>query len=252
MMRIDINCDMGEGAGNDLAMLPWITSANIACGFHAGAPALMRQLVQACQDGIAIGAHPGLRDADGFGRRESVLHPDEAYDLVVYQTGALLAFTLAAGVRLTHVKPHGALYNMAARDRALADAIACAVRDVDDALVLFGLAGSELISAGERAGIITAAEAFADRNYMSDGSLVPRDRPDAFVHDPATALARVSRMVSDGRVTTVDGSDVQVQPTTICIHGDGPNAPEMARALRTGLEFAGIAVTAAAAHGVLG
>ena len=253
MTRIDINCDMGEGTGRDVAVLPWITSANIACGFHAGGPSMMRQLVHACKEhDVAIGAHPGLRDADGFGRRETSVHPDEAYDIVVYQIGALVAFARAAGVRLAHVKPHGALYNMAARDRALADAIATAVRDVDDALVLFGLAGSELIAAGQRAAITTGAEAFADRNYMPDGSLVPRGRPDAFVHDPAAATARVIRMVSDGVVTAVDGSDVLLKPDTICIHGDGPNAPEMARALRAGLEAAGIAVTAAAAHGIRG
>jgi 5-oxoprolinase (ATP-hydrolysing) subunit A len=174
------------------------------------------------------------------------VRPDDAYDMVVYQTGALLAFALAANVRLAHVKPHGALYNMAARDRALADAIATAVRDVDDALVLFGLAGSELIRAGRRAGIHTAAEAFADRSYMPDGSLVPRGRPEAFVHDPVAATARAIRMVRDGVVTAMDGSDVLLQPDTICLHGDGPSALELARALRAGLEAAGIAVTAVA------
>ena len=241
---------MGEGAGNDMALLPSITSANIACGFHAGEPALMRQLVHACKErGVAVGAHPGLRDADGFGRREMPVSPEEAYDLVVHQTGTLRAFALAAGVRLAHVKPHGALYNMAARERGLADAIASAVRDVDKALVLFGLAGSELVAAGERAGLVTAAEAFADRNYMSDGSLVARDRPDAFVHDSAIAADRVMRMLSKGRVAAVDGGDVLLHPNTICIHGDSPNAPEMAKALRARLHDAGIEVTAAAVHG---
>jgi 5-oxoprolinase (ATP-hydrolysing) subunit A len=248
--RIDINCDMGEGAGNDAAMLPWITSANIACGVHAGGPALMRLLVRACKErGVAVGAHPGLHDMEGFGRREIAVRPDEAYDLVVYQTGALLAFATAAGVRLAHVKPHGALYNVAARDRGLADAIAGAVRDVDNQLVLFGLAGSELITAGERAGIVTAAEAFADRNYMSNGSLVSRDRPDAFVHDPAIAADRVLRMLAEGRVAAVDGRDVPLEPSTICIHGDGPNAVEMAREVRSRLDASGIIVSSLARHG---
>lgn len=236
MMRIDINCDLGEGAGNDEMLLPWITSANIACGFHAGSPAVMRSLVHACKGrGVAIGVHPGLRDAEGYGRREMQITPEDAYDVVVYQIGALLAFALAAGTRLAHVKPHGALYNMAARDRALADAIAEAVRAVDRSLVLFGLAGSELIAAGQRIGIATAAEVFADRNYMADGSLVPRDRADAFVHDPAVAAERVLRMVRDGRVTAVGGTEVPVKPDTVCIHGDAPNAVAMARALHSAL-----------------
>ncbi len=253
MIRIDINCDMGEGAGADEAVLPWITSANIACGFHAGEPAVMRRLVRLCGErGVAIGAHPGLRDSEGFGRRETGIAPEEAYDIVVYQTGALLGFAQAAGARLAHVKPHGALYNMAARDAALADAIATAVRDVDSALVLFGLAGSELSAAGQRAGIATAAEAFADRNYMPDGSLVSRQRTDAFVHDAAAATERVIRMVTAGHLTAVDGSVVTLRADTVCIHGDGPNAAAMARSLREGLERAGITVTAFAAPATRG
>lgn len=250
MTAIDINCDLGEGAGNDEALLPWITSANIACGFHAGSPAAMRQLVTVCCDrGVAIGAHPGLRDAEGFGRRELPITPEDAYDIVVYQTGALLSFALAAGASLAHVKPHGALYNMAARDAALAEAIAQAVRDIDRSLVLFGLANSELIAAGERLGIATAAEAFVDRAYLADGALVPRDRADAFVHDSATATERVIGMVRDGRVSAVDGSVLHVRPRTVCIHSDTPNAPVLAHALRTGLERAGIVVSVIAAHG---
>lgn len=247
MMHVDINCDLGEAAGNDNAILPWITSANIACGFHAGEPRVMRELVHACvQHGVAIGAHPGIRDTEGFGRREVSITPEEAYDIVVYQTGALMAFALAAGASLVHVKPHGALYNMAARDAALADAVVSAVRAVDVSLVLFGLAGSELVAAGKRAGIATASEAFADRTYMADGSLVSRQRAGAFVHDPIAAAERAIRMVKARRVLSIDGVDVVIAPDTICIHGDGPDAVDMAKALRTGLERAGIEVTAAA------
>lgn len=246
-MRVDINCDLGEAAGNDEAILPWITSANIACGFHAGEPRIMRELVRACADhGVAIGAHPGIRDAEGFGRREVRITPEEAYDIVVYQTGALMAFALAAGLTLVHVKPHGALYNMAARDAALADAVAVAVGAVDRSLVLFGLAGSELVAAGKRAGIVTAAEAFADRTYMADGSLVRRQRAGAFVHDPVAATERAVRMVREGRIASINGGDVVLQPDTICIHGDGPDAADMAQALRAGFERAGIEVTATA------
>ncbi len=255
MDRLDLNCDMGEsfGAyrlGADEAVLPCITSANIACGFHAGDPAVMRRTVRAAAEhGVAIGAHPGLPDLVGFGRRSMELSPEDAYDLVVYQVGALLGFALAAGARLAHVKPHGALYNMAARDPALADAIARAVRDLDDGLVLFGLSGSELVTAGERAGLVTAAEAFADRNYTADGALVSRKRPDALVSDPGEALRRVIRMVREGRVRSVEGVDVPLRADTVCIHGDGPHAAELARALRQGLEEAGIHVLAVAARG---
>ncbi len=258
MERIDLNCDMGEsfgayGLGADDAVLPFITSANVACGFHAGDPAVMRRTVRAAlEHGVALGAHPGLPDLVGFGRRAMAIAPAEAYELVVYQVGALLAFALAAGARLAHVKAHGALYNMAARDRALADAIATAVRDVDRSLVLFGLSGSELVAAGERAGLSTAAEAFADRNYLPDGSLVPRSRPDALVGDPAEALHRVVRMVREGRVRAVDGSEVAIRADTVCIHGDGPHAAELAPALRQGLEREGITVAAVGARGHAG
>ncbi len=258
MDRLDLNCDMGEsfGAyslGADEAVLPYITSANVACGFHGGDPAVMRRTVRAAlAQGVAIGAHPGFPDLVGFGRRALGVTPAEAYEMVVYQVGALLAFALAAGTRLAHVKPHGALYNMAARDGALADAIAAAVRDVDRSLVLFGLSGSELLAAGERAGLATAAEAFADRNYLPDGSLVPRNRPDALVGDAGEALRRVVRMVREGRVRAVDGTDVPLRADTVCIHGDGPHAAELARALREGLEREGITVAAAGTRGLAG
>ncbi|HEX9108612.1 MAG TPA: 5-oxoprolinase subunit PxpA [Longimicrobiales bacterium] len=252
MDRVDLNCDMGEsfGAwelGADAAVLPYITSANIACGFHAGDPGVMRRTVRAALGhGVALGAHPGLPDLAGFGRRAMEITPQDAYDLVVYQVGALLAFAQAAGARLAHVKPHGALYNMAAKDGALSEAIAAAVGDVDRSLVLFGLSGSELLAAGERAGLTTAAEAFADRNYTAQGELVSRKRPDALVGEAGEALARVIRMVREGRVRSVDGTDVPLRADTVCIHGDGPHAAELARTLRDGLEAAGIRVSAVA------
>jgi 5-oxoprolinase (ATP-hydrolysing) subunit A len=246
--RIDLNCDMGEsfGAyriGADDAVFPFITSANVACGFHGGDPAVMRHtLAHARRRGVAVGAHPGFPDLIGFGRRNMDVTPDEAYDLVVYQIGALLGFARAAGMELQHVKPHGALYNMAVGRQDLAAAIARAVRDVDRQLVLFGLPGSHLVSEGEAAGLTTAGEAFADRNYMSDGSLVSRRRPDAQVHDADEAVRRAVRMVRDGKVTPVEGPDIAIKVDTICIHGDGPHAAEFAERLRKAFEAERIGV----------
>jgi UPF0271 protein len=246
--RVDLNCDMGEsfGAyriGADDVVFPYITSANVACGYHGGDPAVMRTtLERAKREGVAVGAHPGFQDLIGFGRRNMDVSPQEVYDLVVYQVGALLGFARAAKTELQHVKAHGSLYNMAAARPELAAAIARAVRDVDAQLILFGLPGSHLISEGESAGLATAGEAFADRNYMRDGSLVSRKRPDAQVHDAEEAVRRAIRMVREGRVTSVDGDDIRVKVDTICIHGDGPHAGEFAERLRRGFESAGIAV----------
>jgi UPF0271 protein len=248
--RVDLNCDMGEsfGAytiGRDAEVFPHITSANVACGYHAGDPATMRRTVAAARGhGVAVGAHPGFPDLAGFGRRNLDVSPEEAYDLVVYQVGALVGFAAAAGVPVQHVKPHGALYNMAAGRRDLSDAIARAVADVDRGLVLFGLAGSPMIAAGEAAGLRTASEVFADRNYMADGTLVSRRRPDALVHDADEAARRTVRMVREGRVTSVDGGDVPLRADTVCIHGDGPDPAGFARRLRAALEAAGVAVRA--------
>ena len=252
-MRVDINCDMGEsfGAyeiGADDEVLPHVTSANIACGFHGGDPGVMRTTVTAAaRHGVAVGAHPSLPDLVGFGRRVMQVTADEVYDLIIYQVGALLGFARAAGVPVKHVKPHGALYNMAAAQPALADAIARAVRDLDSGLVLFGLAGSHLLQAAERAGIPSASEAFADRNYLHDGALVPRSRPDALVTDVDEAVRRAVRMVREGVVPDVEGEDIPIRAETICVHGDGPNAVPLARELRAGLEAAGIEVVAPAA-----
>lgn len=248
--RVDLNCDMGEsfGAyriGADDAVFPFITSANVACGFHGGDPAVMRATVAQARDrGVAVGAHPGLPDLIGFGRRTMDVTPQEVYDLIVYQVGALDAFARAAGVQLQHVKAHGALYNMAAGRADLAAAIARAVRDVDPGLRLFGLPGSHLVTEAEAAGLSAASEAFADRNYMPDGSLVSRRRADAYVHDVNAAVDRAVRMVREGVVRAVDGNDIAIEAHTICIHGDGPHAAEFAQALRTGFEQAGLAVRA--------
>jgi 5-oxoprolinase (ATP-hydrolysing) subunit A len=248
--RIDLHCDMGDsfGAyhiGADEEVFPHITSANVACGFHGGDPTVMRTtLARAREHGVAIGAHPGFPDLIGFGRRNIDATADEVYDLVVYQIGALLGFATAAGIQMQHVKAHGALYNMAVAKPQLAAAIARATRDVDRDLVLFGLPSSHLISEGESAGLRTASEAFADRNYMSDGTLVSRRRPDAHIHDADQAVTRAIRMVRDGIVTPVDGPDITMRVDTICIHGDGPHAAEFARQLRGGFERAGITVGA--------
>jgi UPF0271 protein len=246
--RVDINCDMGEsfGAyriGADDEVFPFITSANIACGYHGGDPTVMRTTItKAAKHGVAIGAHPGFQDLIGFGRRNMDVTPDDAYDLVVYQVGALFGFARAAGVPMQHVKAHGALYNMAAASPLLAGAIARAVRDVDASLILFGLPGSHLVSEGERAGLRTACEVFADRNYMSDGSLVSRRRDDAYVRDADEAVQRAIRMAREGKVRSVDGNDIAIRVDTICIHGDGAHPAEFARRLRGGFEAEGIAV----------
>jgi 5-oxoprolinase (ATP-hydrolysing) subunit A len=250
MPSVDLNCDIGEsfGAwtlGADADVLAHVTSANIACGFHAGDPSTMRRTVDlALAHGVALGAHPGLPDLAGFGRRTMNVTPDEVYDMVVYQVGALAAFAAARGARLAHVKPHGALYNMAATKSPLADAIARAVRDVDNRLLLFALAGSALVSAAKAVGLTAIEEVFADRRYASDGTLVPRSQHGAVIEDATMAVRQAVRMVREGRVTTADGTDRAVHAETICIHGDTPGAAGHARALREALAAAGIDVAA--------
>ena len=248
MRTIDLNCDVGEsfGAysiGADAEVMASISSANVACGFHGGDPAVMRRTVRLARDAaVAVGAHPGLPDLVGFGRREMRVTAQDAEDLVLYQIGALAAIADSEGVRLRHVKAHGALYNMAARDRALADAIARAVRAFDPALVLFGLPASELIRAGQAAGLPVASEGFPDRAYEPDGSLTPRSRPGSVIHDVDTVVRRAVRMVEDERVTAVDGTEIPLRLDTLCIHGDTPGAAELTRALAAGLGRAGIAI----------
>jgi UPF0271 protein len=250
MKTIDINSDLGESfgtwrMGNDDALLAVVSSANVACGFHAGDPDIMRHTVAlAVQHGVAIGAHVSLPDLQGFGRRELAVTPNEAYAMTLYQIGALHAFAHAAGASLRHVKPHGALYNMAARDKRLADAIAGATRDFDPKLRLFGLAGSALIDAGVAAGLPVAAEAFADRRYRADGSLQPRREADAVITEGDEAIAQAMAMVREGQVRAVDGSIVALQADTLCVHGDGAHAVAFARQLRAALQAADIVIAA--------
>jgi 5-oxoprolinase (ATP-hydrolysing) subunit A len=251
-MTIDLNCDMGEsfGAwrmGADEQVMPNITSANIACGAHAGDPGVMRRTVRLARDArVAIGAHPGFADLQGFGRREVQVEPQEIEDSILAQMGALAAIARAEGVSLRHVKAHGALYNMAARDRALADAIARAIVAFDPSLIMFGLPGSPMIDAGRQANLRVAAEGFADRAYQPDGSLMPRSRAGAVVHDPEAVVLRAIRMVRDGIVLTPEGREVSLQVDTICVHGDTPGAAELTRRIHTGLEAAGIEIRALA------
>jgi UPF0271 protein len=249
-MSIDLNSDVGEsfGAyriGADAEVMRSITSANVACGFHAGDPAVMRQTVRLARESdVAVGAHPGFPDLVGFGRRELRASPREVEDLVLYQIGALAAIAVSEGVALAHVKAHGALYNMAVRDRALADAIARAILAFDRSLILFGLPGSELLRAGAAAGLRVASEGFADRAYAPDGSLAQRTAPGSVIHDPDEVVARSIRMVTDGQVTATDGSTLSFPVDTLCVHGDTPGAAELTRRLRDGLEKGGIAVRA--------
>lgn len=248
MHIVDLNCDMGESfgtykKGTDEEILEYVTSANIACGFHAGDPSIMRQTVQmAISRKVGIGAHPGLQDLVGFGRRNMDISPQEAYDLVVYQIGALQGFVTAEGGKLQHVKPHGALYNMAAKSAGLAEAIAEAVYKVNPELILFGLAGSELIKAGKKTGLSTASEVFSDRTYQPDGTLTPRREPNALISDRETAVSQVIRMVKEKQVQSVRHQDIAITAETICIHGDGANALEFARYIRHTLEKSDIHV----------
>jgi UPF0271 protein len=222
-----------------------MTSVNVACGFHAGDPGIMRRTVAlARRHGVSVGAHPGFPDLAGFGRRELRLSPREVEDLITYQVGALAAIAAIENVPLRHVKPHGALYNMAALESALADAIARAVAAVDRTLVLVGLSGSALLRAGADAGLATASEVFADRGYESDGTLTPRGRAGAVLGDPDLVAARAVEMVRARGVTAADGVRVPLQVDTICVHGDTPGAAGMARRIRTALEDAGVDVRA--------
>ncbi len=247
-MRLDLNADVGEsfGAyklGQDALLMPVITSANIACGFHAGDPGIMRETVAlARRHGVAVGVHPGLPDLVGFGRREMRATDREVEDLVVYQIGALAAVAAAQGVRLQHVKPHGALYNMAVRDSALANAIARATAAVDPTLILFGLPGSQLIAAGQRAGLRTAREGFADRAYQPDGTLAPRHVPGAVIEDAEIVVQRAVSMAREHTVTAIDGSRIALEVETVCMHGDTPGAALLASRVRAALTEAGVTI----------
>ncbi|ANR78177.1 5-oxoprolinase subunit PxpA [Kosakonia sacchari] len=244
-MKIDLNADLGEGCGNDAALLQLVSSANIACGFHAGdAQTMLTCVREALRNGVAVGAHPSFPDRENFGRTPMHLPPDIVYAQVLYQIGALAAMVCAEGGKLHHVKPHGMLYNQAADDAALADAIAGAVYDVDPALILVGLAGSELIHAGERYGLRTRQEVFADRGYLRDGRLVPRSAPGALIDDDNLALAQTLEMVLEGRVRCVSGEFVNVQAQTVCLHGDGEHALLFARRLHSAFAQRGVMISA--------
>lgn len=250
MYRVDLNCDLGESfgryeLGEQREILKYVTSANVACGFHAGDPSVMRETVElAIENGVKIGAHPGLPDLNGFGRREMKITPQEGYDMVVYQIGALQGFLSARNEKMQHVKPHGALYNMAAKDTKLAEAIAQAVYDVSSSLVLFGLAGSELTKAGEKIGLRTAHEVFADRTYQDDGSLTSRTQSDALITDQEHSVAQVVKMVKEGKVLSQQQTEVSLRADSICIHGDGEHALEFAKYIKETLEKNSVQVTA--------
>lgn len=245
---IDLNCDMGEAfgpwpMGADEALMQHITSANIACGFHAGDATVMRKTVRlALRYGVAIGAHPGFPDLQGFGRRNMQCTPDEVYAMVLYQIGALQAIAKAEGGSLAHVKAHGALYNMAAKDRALADAIAKAVKDAGEHLVLFGLSGSAQTAAAEAIGLRTAHEVFADRTYQNDGTLTPRSQPGAMVATVEDAVTQALQMATQGRVTTLQGQTIALRADTLCLHGDGEHALQFAVAIHAAFERAGVKI----------
>ena len=238
MKKIDLNCDLGESFGNykmglDDEVIRHISSANVACGFHASDPLVMQKTVAlAKENGVCIGAHPGFPDLVGFGRRNMSVSPSEAKALVQYQIGALDAFCKAAGVKLCHVKPHGALYNMAGKDEILAQAVCEGIFEYDSNLILLGLSGSKMIEAGKKIGLRTASEVFADRAYEADGSLVARSKPGAVITDENLAVSRVVEMVKNGRVTSITGNEIEIKADSICLHGDGVKAVEFAKRIK--------------------
>lgn len=246
LLTVDLNSDIGESFGPyklglDAEIVKYVTSVNIACGVHAGDPTVMKNTVQLAREhSVAVGAHPGFPDLQGFGRRNLAMSPGDVKNYVIWQVGALWAFARSEGLPVKHVKPHGALYNMAAKDRALSDAIAQAVAEVDRDLILVGLAGSELLRSGERAGLRVASEVFADRGYNPDGSLVQRGMPGALINDPEAVAARVLKMAKDGKVTASDGTEVSIKADTVCFHGDTSGAVELVKAARARLEGLGL------------
>ncbi len=239
--QIDLNCDMGEGMDNDALLMPLISSANIACGYHAGDDSIMRATVAlAKQSGVSIGAHPGFADKENFGRREMQLSEYELYQLLWEQLSLLQTITKEASVLMHHVKPHGALYNMAARNVSLARVIAQAVKDFDASLIFYGLSGSYLISEAQALGLKTASEVFADRTYQDNGSLTPRSQANALIQDQTSSLAQVLQMIQEQSVIAVSGRTVSISAETICIHGDGPHAVLFAQKIKTALHTASI------------
>jgi UPF0271 protein len=244
-LTVDLNSDLGEGSGYDNELFELISSANIATGFHAGDSDTMHAAVYAAKEHcVAVGAHPSFFDRENFGRKELKVSNEEVFDAVAYQLGIFQAIASAVGMRPNHVKPHGALYNMAVREENLADTIARAIASVDPKLILFAPDNTELARAGKAHGLQIAREVFADRNYLNDGWLVPRTRPDALLRDPKEAAGRVMRMLREGKVRSVEGRDVDVRGETICVHGDTPGAVEFARELRMQLEHEGVNISA--------
>ncbi len=244
-VSVDLNADLGESAGHDDELFELISSANVATGFHAGDAETMHAAVSTAKArGVAVGAHPSLFDRENFGRKELKVTAGEVFDAVAFQLGVFQAIAEAAGLRPNHVKPHGALYNMAVRDEKIAEAIARATKSVDPKLILFAPDNSDLARAGESHGLQIAREVFADRNYLSDGSLVSRNRADALLNDPAEAAKRVLRMLREGKIRSVEGDDVDVRAETICVHGDTPGAVNFARTLRSRLEKEGVEIRA--------
>lgn len=248
MYKVDLNSDLGESFGAytiglDDQVVQHVSSVNVACGYHAGDPIVMDKTIKmAIASDTAVGAHPGYPDLQGFGRRNMVCTPAEVKAYVQYQLGAILAFTKANGIKLQHVKPHGALYNMAAKDEALAKAIAEAIAEVDKDIILLGLAGSKMLEAGEAAGLRVASEVFADRAYQADGSLVPRKLPGAVIHDTDEAIKRTIKMVTEGTVTAITGEEVHIKADSICVHGDNPQAVAFVKAIREELEKNGVTI----------
>ncbi len=246
MLSIDLNCDMGEsfGAwtlGNDAALMDYVSSVNIACGFHAGDASTIRKTIEtALEKGVAVGAHPSFPDLQGFGRREMKMSATEVFDIVLYQIAAVKGICEALGGKLHHVKPHGALYNQSAKDANLAEAIAEAVKKIDENLILYGLSGSFLISEAEKINLRTASEVFADRTYQTDGSLTPRDKPNALISDAKQAVSQVLQMISEQTVTAVSGDKISLRAETVCIHGDGEQALEFAETINKQLEEEGV------------
>ncbi len=249
MYKVDLNCDLGESFGAykiglDEEVIPFVTSANIACGYHASDPLVMDKTVKLCKgNGTGIGAHPGFPDLMGFGRRNMAVSPKEAKAYVQYQIGALEAFCKANGVEMQHVKAHGALYNMAGKDYSLAKAICEGIYEINPELIMLGLSGSEMIRAAGETGLKAAKEVFADRAYEEDGSLVARTKPGAMIHDEDLAVKRVVRMIKEGKVEAVTGNDIEISVDSICVHGDGEKALAFVRKIKNTLEEEGISVS---------
>ncbi len=249
MIQVDLNSDLGESFGNytiglDESVIMSVSSVNIACGWHAGDALMMEKTVAlAKKHGVGIGAHPGYPDLMGFGRRNMAVTPKEVKAYVKYQLGALIGFALSTGEKIQHVKPHGAMYNMAALDNSLAKAIAEAIYEIDKNIIFLGLANSEMIKVGETIGLKVASEVFADRAYNSDGTLVSRNIPGAVIHDTQLAIERVVRMVKEGKVTSIDGKDIDVRAQSICVHGDNPKAVNFTKEIRRQLENEGVIVS---------